>query len=161
MKCYNLFLIVGRLTFGNKRKDETVGSRRGLVKTTTRQNIDFGLLDDDDDDDNEKENDNNSDEDDDDDENTTTNNNNNNNNNDENDSNHNNSLHNDFASTKKRKLLSILPLDKTFSPVSFLTMIHGEMSFEDLKGIQTLFCSILNLMNYFISCCIVLYCIIF
>ena len=59
MKCYNYFLIVGRLTFGNKRKDETVGSRRGLVKTTTRQNIDFGLLDDDDDD-NEKENDYNS-----------------------------------------------------------------------------------------------------
>ena len=131
-------IIVGKLTFGNKRKDENI-DRRGLLKTQTRKSIDFRILDDDDD---EKENDDDNDSDDDDDNddenNNSSNSNNHNSNNDENDDNHNNSLHNDFASTKKRKLLSILPLDKTFSPVSFLTIIHGEMTFEELKGIYNL-----------------------
>ena len=133
------------MTFGNKRKDENI-DRRGLLKTQTRKSIDFRILDDDDDDEKENENDDDSDDDDNNDNNdeniNSSNSNNHNSNNDENESNHNNSLHNDFASTKKRKLLSILPLDKTFSPVSFLTIIHGEMTFEELKGIYDLVCAI-------------------
>ena len=39
-------------------------------------------------------------------------------------------------SVKKRKTQSILPVDKTFSPSLFLSLIHCNMTFEDLKGIE-------------------------
>ena len=35
---------------------------------------------------------------------------------------------------QRRLLPSLLPLDKTFSPSLFLKMIHGAISFEDLRG---------------------------
>jgi hypothetical protein len=36
--------------------------------------------------------------------------------------------------SKKRKTLSILPIDKTFSPSLFLSLIHANLTFEDLRG---------------------------
>ena len=41
-------------------------------------------------------------------------------------------------SVKKRKTQSILPVDKSFSPSLFLSLIHCNMTFEDLKGIELL-----------------------
>ena len=40
----------------------------------------------------------------------------------------------EMFSTKKRKTKSILPIDKTFSASLFLSLIHRELTFEDLKG---------------------------
>ena len=36
--------------------------------------------------------------------------------------------------SKKRKTLSILPIDKSFSPSLFLSLIHANLTFEDLRG---------------------------
>ena len=115
---------------GGKINGEVVDKRKIMMnsKISTRKNIDFDDLDnDDDDDEKDKESDKESDDD----------NNNNDDDDDRNDSNNFNiikNIHNDFSCTKKRKLLSILPLDKSFSPVLFLSLIHGEMSFDDLRG---------------------------
>lgn len=40
---------------------------------------------------------------------------------------------NNFGSKTKRSEMSILPRDKTFSPGIFLALVHGNISFEDLK----------------------------
>ena len=40
----------------------------------------------------------------------------------------------EMFSMKKRKTKSILPVDKTFSASLFLSLIHRELTFEDLKG---------------------------
>ena len=40
----------------------------------------------------------------------------------------------EMFSMKKRKTKSILPIDKTFSASLFLSLIHRELTFEDLKG---------------------------
>ena len=44
----------------------------------------------------------------------------------------------EMFSTKKRKTKSILPIDKTFSASLFLSLIHRELTFEDLKGMHVL-----------------------
>ena len=44
----------------------------------------------------------------------------------------------EMFSTKKRKTKSILPIDKTFSASLFLSLIHRELTFEDLKGMYVL-----------------------
>ena len=40
----------------------------------------------------------------------------------------------DLLSTRKSRNQSILPLDRSFSACLFLSLIHGKMSFDDLKG---------------------------
>ena len=46
----------------------------------------------------------------------------------------------EMFSTKKRKTKSILPIDKTFSASLFLSLIHRELTFEDLKGMYVCMC---------------------
>jgi hypothetical protein len=46
----------------------------------------------------------------------------------------------EMFSMKKRKTKSILPIDKTFSASLFLSLIHRELTFEDLKGMCVCLC---------------------
>ena len=146
---FQLFFLIssntGRLQV---QKENFIGLKKGKkrIETKTKSEKARKVLNEEDEEEEEEEEENNSDDDDNyenecnkndsnkDDNNDNEDTNDNDENENENETNNENVDKNDIFLSKKRKFRSILPLDKSFSAVLFLSLIHGKMSFEDLKG---------------------------